>query len=308
LLGTRWGRRLVVLVHGVLIVVGVGWYFNQPPSRQQEIERLLVNYFQQEKDVQLFELAVDLYQYYYGNQFIASEFDAKRNLIYGGVPKAEGGIRFRVLKNQGYVCGYSETRRSPLWVAYRLSDQARPQAAAERPSGFDTDSRTLARVQSAEYSRSGYDRGHLAPNYGIFRCYGRKAQLETFLMSNIVPQKHEMNAGLWRYLEERAAINYPARFGEIWIVTGPVFGRRAEVIGKGVPVPEGFFKIMIDETEGKVRTQAYLIPQSARAEQGLRPFMVSIDEIERRVGIDFFPLLADEAERKLEASVASAPW
>ena len=71
----------MVLVHGVLIVVGVGWYFNQPPSRQQEIERLLVNYFQQEKDVQLFELAVDLYQYYYGNQFIASEFDAKRNLI-----------------------------------------------------------------------------------------------------------------------------------------------------------------------------------------------------------------------------------
>ena len=309
LLGTRWGRRFVGLVNVVILGVGVVWYFQQPPTRQAEIERLVSNYLKQEKDIQLTELAIDLYQYYYGSDFIVSNFDSPEGPLYGGLPNASAlKHRVRVLENEGYVCGYSDVLRSPVWVAYRLFDKEGLKSAGERPSGFDADGRTMAKVSSNEYTGSGYDRGHLAPNYAISRCYGREAQLATFLMSNIVPQKHEMNAGLWKYLEERAAVNYSGRFGEVWVLTGPIFSADPKTLGKGVSVPDGCFKIMIDETEGKIRTQAFIVPQSAEQGDGLNRYMVSIDEIERRTNLDFLSGLSDDIESQVEGKAAARPW
>ena len=309
LLGTRWGRRFVGLVNVAVLGVGMIWYFQQPPSRQDEIERLVSNYLQQEKNIQLTELAFDLYQYYYGGDFVVSSFDSDDGPLFGGIPDASARKnRVRVLENEGYVCGYSETLRSPLWVSYRLFDKVDATKAGERPADFDIDGRTMAKVRSDEYTRSGYDRGHLAPNYGISRCYGRKAQLGTFLMSNVIPQKHEMNAGLWRHLEERAAVNYPGRFGEVWVVTGPIFSATPKTIGKGVPVPEACFKIMIDETEGKIRAQAFVVPQEVPSGASLNRYIVSIDEVERLTKLDFFPDLEDGVEGKIESIKASRPW
>ena len=309
LLGTRWGRRFVGLVNVVILGVGVVWYFQQPPSRQAEIERLVSNYLKQENNIQLTELAFDLYQYYYGSDFVVTDFEGTDGPIYGGVPDAASlSHRVRVLENEGYLCGYSDVLRSPVWVAYRLFDKDGLKSAGERPSGFDTDGRTMAKVSSKEFTGSGYDRGHLAPNFAISRCYGRDAQLGTFLMSNIVPQKHEMNAGLWKYLEERAAVNYSGRFGEVWVITGPVFASETKTIGKGVAVPDACFKIMIDETEGKIRTQAFVVPQNPRKGAGLNSFLVSIDEVERMTKLDFLPSLSDDIEGQLEGRTAGRPW
>ena len=309
LLGTRWGRRFVGVINLVVLGVGLIWYFQQSPTRQDEIERLVSNYLKQEKNIQLTELAFDLYQYYYGADFIVSDFDADGGPLYGGIPDASARKnRVRVLENEGYVCGYSDALRSPLWVSYRLFDKAGTTSAGERPSDFDIDGRTMAKVRSDEYTRSGYDRGHLAPNYAISRCYGRKAQLGTFLMSNVIPQRHEMNAGLWRHLEERAAVNYSGRFGEVWVMTGPIFTSEPKTIGKGVPVPDACFKIMIDETEGKIRTQAFVVPQDVAAGASLNQYLVSIDEVERLTKLDFLPGLKDEVESKIESIKASRPW
>lgn len=99
------------------------------------------------------------------------------------------------------------------------------------------DKRTAARVEPDDYTRSGYDRGHMAPNYGIATRFGRQAQEETFLMSNISPQKHGLNAGVWKTLEQRIATNYPGRFGEVWVLAGPVFAARPERLKNAWPCP-----------------------------------------------------------------------
>ena len=309
LLGTRWGRRFVGVVNLVVLGVGVWWYFEQSEIRQEEIRRLVSNYVQQEKDIDLLELGLDLYEYYYGDQFVASDFSGKDGPLYAGTPIATTlKYNVRILENEGYVCGYSEALRSPVWVAYRLFDQVDEKTVGDRPSDFEVDRRTIAKVDSNEFTRSGYDRGHLAPNFGIARCYGREAQLGTFLMSNIIPQKHDMNAGVWRFLEERAAINYPGRFGEVWVVTGPVFPAEPKTIGNGVPIPEACFKILVDETDGKVRAQALIVPQVANQKSSLNRYLVSIDEIEQRTGLDFFTELADSVEDDLEKRVTERPW
>ena len=309
LLGTRWGRRFVGAVNVVVLGAGTLWYWQQPVSRQEEIRLLVTNYLRHEKEIEILDLAFDLYQYYYGDEFVATDFNSPDGPLFGGVPRAAGlPHRVRILENTGYLCGYSDTLRSPVWVAYRLFDKIGRDSGGERPDGFRVDSRTLAKVHSDEFTRSGFDRGHLAPNFGISRCYGEEAQLETFLMSNIVPQKHEMNAGLWRFLEERSALNYAGRFGEVWVITGPVFSDSPQTIGDGVPVPIACFKILIDRTEGKFRAQSFLIPQDAKGLGGINQYMVSIDKLERLTRLDFLAELADDVEAQVEARTPSRPW
>jgi endonuclease G, mitochondrial len=309
LIRSRWGRRAILAFNALILLVAGGWYVAQPAERKTEIHMLVGNYMGREKQVNLSELAWDIWQYYYGDQFVASDFKGGEEPIYGGVPDSSKlGGKVRLLKNTGYAVGYSDSLKNPVWVAYRLFDQTESKQAGERPDGFDTDDRTFAKVRSADYTGSGYDRGHLAPNYGIALCYGREAQEETFLMSNIIPQKHELNAGPWKALEMRAAVNYPARYQEIWVIAGPVFGAKPGTTKGGVPIPDLSYKIMVDETGGQLRVQAFLMPQEVPS--GSRPdaYLTSVDEIEKLTSIDFLPALEDSTEAALEARIAKSIW
>lgn len=262
-----------------------------------------------ENNILVTDIIWDLYQYYYGDQFVTSEYQPSHEFLYGGIPQSsDPSTTIKILQNKAYTCGYAEAIKSPLWVAYRVFDNERAKAPEKRPDGFDVDTRTLSRVRSSDYTGSGFDRGHLAPNYAIARCYGRDAQLETFLMSNIVPQTHAMNAGPWKDIEMRAAVNYPSRFQEVWVITGPIYSEESQLTDTGIRIPNACYKIFADETEGKLRLQAVIIPQQVSPSAPLESYLVTVDDIERLTGLDFFPELDDFAEQKLEASFAKRLW
>jgi endonuclease G len=299
----------------VALVIG-GWYLVQPPARQAEVRLLVGNTFAANKNVTPLDVAWDIWQLYYSKDYVAAPPAAgDRTFAYGGLPRAErpGLPGKRVLVNEGYVAGYADEWGNPLWAAYRMADVTPLPPAGERPERFEVDGRTVARVSSDAYTGTGYDRGHLAPNYGIATRHGEDAQRETFLMSNIIPQRHGLNAGLWKQLELRAATSYPARFGEVWIVAGPVFGARPDRLptrGGGVAprVPEGCFMILADESDGRVRTLAFLFPQDPKAGAELADYLTTIDEIEARTGLDFFAELPVETQAELEARRAKRVW
>ena len=92
------------------------------------------------------------------------------------------------------------------------------------------------------------------------------------------------------------------------MLTGPIFSADPKTLGKGVSVPDACFKIMVDETEGKIRTQAFIVPQSAAQGAGLNRYLVSIDEIERQTQLDFLSGLSDEIEKQVEGKAATRPW
>jgi endonuclease G len=127
-------------------------------------------------------------------------------------------------------------------------------------------------------------------------------------MSNITPQKHGLNSGLWKQLEQRIARNYPGRFGEVWVLAGPVFGARPEKLRRRVAIPEAFYMIIVDESEGRVRALAVLFPQEPPEKASLGDYITSVDEIERRTGLDFLADLPDPAEGVLEAQTAGRVW
>ncbi len=304
-------KWIVVLNLAVGALLG-GWYAFQPETRQVEVRRLVENTLARDKHVTFFDLAWDVWQLYYADSATGRVALGDKSIIYGGAPRlaapAAGMGEVRVLTNRGYVVGYSDTLGNPLWAAYRVQDLPRIPTPAARPEKFEVDRRTSARVAPSAYSKSGYDRGHLAPNYAIATRHGEAAQRETFLMSNIAPQRHALNSGLWKELEMKIATSYPARYGEVWVIVGPVFGANPPKLRGGVAVPEAFFKIIVDENEGKLRTLALLVPQDAPAEADAARYLTTIEEIQRRTGLDFLSEIEDAAERQIEAARAGRLW
>lgn len=303
--------KIVLGFHLAVALLLGGWYAAQPEGRQREVRRLAENAFARDKRVSVVDLAWDVWQLYYAGAAQGRIAPGDQAIVYGGAPRAsgsEGAAPPRVLTNRGYAVGYSETLRNPVWAAYRVADLDRLPRPGARPEKFEVDRRTAARVAPEDYAGSGYDRGHLAPNYAIATRYGAAAQRETFLMSNITPQRHALNAGLWRELETRVATSYPARYGEIWVLTGPVFGSEPRLLRGGVAVPEAFFLILVDEHEGRLRTLAFLVPQDAPAEADPQHYLVSIEEIQRRTALDFLSELDDESERQIEQTRAPRVW
>jgi endonuclease G len=242
--------------------------------------------------------------------FIRIRPRTKPNHLYAGAPLAPR--KLTVLHNIGYDCGYDESTRTPAWVAYKLTKHGPPGTNLQAPIlerlSFSTDLRTAALVTSKLFSRSGFDRGHMAPNDGIGVEYGEEAQRETFLMSNVAAQRASFNRGIWKQFET-AESNYWANSGEeLWIIVGAVVSdphNRIRSGGNSVAIPSEFFRIYIDEEHGELKTMAITIPAEARAGNAT---LRSIREIETLSQLDFNPEMPAPAQDHLELQKATKFW
>jgi len=240
---------------------------------------------------------------------------ARPPLLFQGAPQAidkrNTDTWFRILRNHGFILGYSDLRGNPLWVEYALTDLTNS-SALKRPSHFEADWRSLNRVNHDSFRDSGYDRGHMAPNHAISRLYGKPGQADSFLMTNITPQKPKLNQRIWQRLENLEAEYFATHFGKIWVITGPIFNRNIERLPKDwtVEIPDAFFKIYITEAAANKPSiaLAFLIPQSVNGKEPLQQFITSIDDIEAQSGLDFFSYLDDNTEASLESVVNPKPW
>ncbi len=240
---------------------------------------------------------------------------ARPALLYHGAPQALDAKNtdtwFRILRNHGFILGYSDLRGNPLWVQYALTPEAdRP--SLKRPNRFETDWRGINRVSHDSYQKSGYDRGHMAPNYAISRLYGREGQADSFLMTNITPQNPKLNQQLWQRLEEMEVKHFAKKFGKVWVITGPVFSGAVARLSSDwtVEIPDAFYKIYLTEAAADKPSiaLAFLIPQTVNGNEPLAQFVTSIDTIEAQTGLDFFAQLDDRTEAALEAAVKPQPW
>ena len=215
----------------------------------------------------------------------------------------------RVMRNDGYLLGWSDVRAGALWVSYQLAavDDA---SIGSRP-GFSADWRTLWPIGTDSYSGSGYDRGHLAPNYAIAAVHGRQAQVDTFLMSNMSPQTPELNRQLWQRLEEAVMDHFAPRFEYLQVITGPVyaegFSNVMDRVGF-VEVPVAYYKIIVAPDPESPSALAFIMPQNVRGNEPLDDYLVSIDEVERQTGLNFFPELTPETEQTLEGQIRTNGW
>ena len=217
---------------------------------------------------------------------------------------ADGRPRTLRLRNEGFKVGYSEFFGNPLWVVYRLHLPAFPPPRSRPETGFQTDSRSARAVAPDAFHGTGYQRGHLAPNYAMYRVHGPGAQRDSFLMTNVAPQRPSLNQKAWQRLEEVVMDHLLPANGPLCVLTGPVFDAARTVLSSGVTVPDAFYKILVSATPGP-RALAFIIPQDVAGTEPLDSFVVTVDEIERRTGLDFLHRLEDSREHDLERTPAT---
>ena len=211
----------------------------------------------------------------------------------------------QVVHHEGYSLSYSEPHEQAEWVAYELKKSQLSNSDFKRPY-FEMDKAVeTGSAHWKNYKNSGYDRGHLCPAGD--RNYNQFAHDETFLTSNISPQKHEFNSGIWNRLEQK--VRYWAhKHDGVFVVTGGVLRGNMKTIGdEQVAVPNQFYKILLDANNGKVKAIAFLMPHQD-SDKPLRDFVVTIDSIEKLTGIDFFLELEDTTENEIEGSKTYKYW
>ena len=233
------------------------------------------------------------------------------SVFFAGAPKRIAGPApqdIRILDRGEFKIGWSDTLRHPVWCAYHVTRDARYENA-KRP-GFFKD-RSLSRTPApGDYTKSGYDRGHMVPNYAIVTRYGEEAQKLTFCMSNIAPQTPALNRGVWREFEHRIADLWTARYGEIWVVVGCISATssRETIGGSDIDVPTAYYQIVIAQEGMDVRALAVLFDQSVGWKAWAARHLVTIDELESLTGLDFNPELPSFLQEPLESDLPSRLW
>lgn len=160
-------------------------------------------------------------------------------------------------------------------------------------------------ASQSDYKGSGYDRGHLAPAADF--KWSSTAMSESFYMSNMSPQHPSFNRGIWKKLEGSVR-NWADDNGEIYVVTGPILSGSFSTVGSNqVSIPNYYYKVILDYKEPEIKGIGFILPNQ-KLNSSLQSYAVTIDEVERRTGIDFYHSLPDEMENQIESTIDVNKW
>ena len=223
------------------------------------------------------------------------------------IPRLKEKRQEQVIKHEGYTVSYNSDYKIANWVAYELTSKEATSKKNERSNKFVSDPIVKgATATNEDYTRSGYDRGHMAPAGDM--KWSAKAMRESFYLSNICPQKPGLNRGIWKDLEEQARL-WAKENGSLLIVTGPVITDDLKRLGKNrVGIPKTFYKVICTITNGKPEGVGFLFDNKDYGKTPLKSMMIPIDSVEKVTGIDFFPSLPDSIENPMEAYVNDGSW
>ena len=211
----------------------------------------------------------------------------------------------QVIIHAGYTVSYNPEWHIPNWVSYELT-RDETEGKLDRSDDFEVDPKVKGVCPSNEdYKRSGYDRGHMAPAADM--KWNSTVMKECFYYSNMCPQKHSLNAGRWKTLEEKVR-DWAQEDSAIVIVCGPIVDKGYNTIGNArVAVPQRFFKVILVPFLKKPRAIGFIM-KNEKEELPLSSYAVSVDRVEKITGMDFFSALPDDVENSIESSNSTYGW
>jgi endonuclease G len=199
--------------------------------------------------------------------------------------------RTREVCFEAYAVLHSGVSRTPVYAAEHLTRSNLLEARTlSRKDAFHPEPSlpVIDRSELGDYSRSGYDRGHMAPNGDMPT---RTAQAQSFSLANMVPQIHANNAGVWAGIE-MAVRELALTEGELYVVSGPAFlGADVQQIGRGVLVPTHLWKVVYSPSQQ--RAGAYVITN----DESRTYSSVSLTDLERLVGVKALPALPAQVQQ-----------
>ena len=188
-----------------------------------------------------------------------------------------------------FALKHSGVTRTPLYTAEHLTKDRLAQAKGLKRSNKFYPDPSLPLSERAElhhYARSGFDRGHIAPAGDMPSI---ESQQECFTLANMIPQEPSVNRGIWEGVE--SAVRKLAKDrGELYIVTGPIYSGKIQLIGGAVMVPTKTFKAVYDPIRNEAG--AYLIDNAI----GASVQYITIAELEKVSGISVFPSIDSQVK------------
>jgi endonuclease G, mitochondrial len=301
----------------VLVVLSIGIYFLLGPASKPENSSIA------EGKVQNYEIV----QYEENNENqVRTENEPRINEVVSTIEVSPGTISFslkdlinkpefsipdysgnvQVISHAAYSLSYNENYEQADWVSYTLTRENLINKENMRRDNFKPDPKVkTGSAHPDDYKKSGYDRGHLAPAADF--SWSETAMDESFYMSNMSPQVPSFNRGIWKKLEDQVR-TWALENQRVFIVTGPILEKDLPTIGKNnVAVPKYYYKVILDIDEPDIKGIAFIMPNSGSNET-LAKYSVSIDSIEKLTSINFFPLLPDSIEEKVEKKVDIKLW
>lgn len=211
----------------------------------------------------------------------------------------------QIIHHTGYTVSYNKDLKLPNWVSYELTREE-TKGKEKRNNRFIADPQVIGAIATnGDYTRSGYDKGHMAPAADM--KWSPKAMEESFYFSNMCPQHPQLNRRGWKILEDKIR-DWAVADSAIIVICGPIVDKHPKTIGKNkVTVPQQFFKVILSPFAKPVRGIGFLF-NNEQATLPLSSYVVTIDSIEHLTNMDFFSSLPDEIETKIEAETNYSQW
>ena len=177
------------------------------------------------------------------------------------------------------------------WVSYRVTRETMGTTDSfQRKWTSEAELDDTETLEAADYKGANRtlktDRGHLAPSSSFA---GTVFWRQTNRLSNITPQKSSLNRGAWRALEQ-AVRDLAYKVGAVWVVTGPLYEREMPQLpgaDEAHQVPSGYFKVVADKNG---RVAGFIFDQETPRRASICNHTASLTNIERRSGLDLFPM------------------
>lgn len=213
---------------------------------------------------------------------------------------------------RSYSAYYDYKNLISTWVAYPLC-AGNIGSSGGRTDSFSLDPLVPRDKQALLLSgyRSGnatgtYDRGHQLPSADRNEL---RVNMETFFSTNMTPQDHDFNGGIWVTLENKVrAWAKNADTDTLYVVTGCVGADAAKSYvtdndGKHVGVPTGYYKALLRLSKDKKYSALGVFFNNEKKTGGsiTKDMVSSIDDLEKKLGVDFFVNLPADVQNTVEA-------
>lgn len=206
----------------------------------------------------------------------------------------------------GFTVSFNKDNHTPNYVAWELLG-SEVSTEISRSDNFWQDTEIEGCPAHSDYTGSGYDRGHMCP--AADQKWSQQAMDDCFVMANMCPQIHDLNAGAWETLEAKER-QWAKRDSAIMIVAGPIYTENdTKRMSRNVPVriPSAYFKALLAPYVDSPRAIAFVYPNMS-APGNMQDYAMSVDELEEILGYDLFHNLPDELENKVESQYSFTEW
>ncbi|MBN1416659.1 MAG: DNA/RNA non-specific endonuclease [Bacteroidales bacterium] len=208
------------------------------------------------------------------------------------------------VKHTHYSLSYNEGCELPSWAVYALTPEMAKASGTVKEKYAEDPLVSTGSSSFKDYRNAGFVMGQLVPAEDM--VFDLKTAAETYLMSNIVPQKVGFNKFLWKTLEQM--IREWAKEGNaLYIAAGPVLadGPFGTFGDNKVAIPSRYYKVVLDINGERAIGFIFRVNSSSGT---LKSYAVSVDDVEKATGIDFFFNLSDDVEEKLESTLDLSKW